>query len=217
MAHTYLPSTPYTPGPTIIMTTNPASRKTAHLTVNPRVSLLVHDWVSPRDDSSSNTGSERARRWADENDAAQRRRPSSSLASMLLGFNRAALGRISVTVAGTARVLARGGAEERWCRSRHVENHGFKGTALAVEEGDEDPQSAADVDGVPPDALLEEGFLAGEDVRVVVVQVQDGRIADWKGGITDFVVRSGDAHDAAAATATTLTNRHVVDGVEPVT
>ena len=48
MSYTYLPSTPFDPYPTIIMTTNPSSRKTNHLMTNPRVSLLVHDWVSHR-------------------------------------------------------------------------------------------------------------------------------------------------------------------------
>jgi hypothetical protein len=201
------------------MTTNLASRKTAHLTANPRVALLVHDWVSPREDrvpegeasggggaaadpavaaipplhppseqevaTSSQQSAPRPRRHADTNSDEARRRPSSSLASMLLGFNRAALGRISVTVAGTARVLEQGGGEERWCRARHVESHGFKG---AIEE--EGEETAQGVSQVSP--AQEEGFLEGEDVRVVVVKVREGRIADWKGGVKDFVIRSGD-------------------------
>src|ERR1700730_10422602 len=48
MNYTYLPTTPFSPHPTIIMTTNPSSRKTHNLISNPNVSLLVHDWVSPR-------------------------------------------------------------------------------------------------------------------------------------------------------------------------
>ena len=53
MNYTYLPSHPFSsdtlrPGPVIIMTTNPASKKTLNLVQNPNVSLLAHDWVSSR-------------------------------------------------------------------------------------------------------------------------------------------------------------------------
>lgn len=43
MNYTYLPSSPYSSAPVIIMTTNPSSRKTTNITTNPNVSLLVHD------------------------------------------------------------------------------------------------------------------------------------------------------------------------------
>ena len=46
MNYTYLPSSPYSNYPVIIMTTNPASRKTINLVANPNVSLLVHDCTS---------------------------------------------------------------------------------------------------------------------------------------------------------------------------
>src|SRR4051794_24288292 len=48
MNYTYLPSSQYSAQPAIVMTTNPASKKTINLINNPRVSLLVHDWVSHR-------------------------------------------------------------------------------------------------------------------------------------------------------------------------
>jgi hypothetical protein len=53
MNYTYLPSHPFasenlSPGPVIIMTSNPESKKTLNLVANPNVSLLVHDWVSSR-------------------------------------------------------------------------------------------------------------------------------------------------------------------------
>lgn len=31
-------------------------------------------------------------------------------------------------------------------------------------------------------------YIAGDDVRVVLVPVRAGRIADWKGGVKDWVV-----------------------------
>lgn len=43
MNYTYLPSSPYSSTPVIVMTTNPASRKTTNILANPNVSLLVHD------------------------------------------------------------------------------------------------------------------------------------------------------------------------------
>jgi nitroimidazol reductase NimA-like FMN-containing flavoprotein (pyridoxamine 5'-phosphate oxidase superfamily) len=46
MNYTYLPSSPYSRSPVIIMTTNPASKKMNNLATNPNVSLLVHDCTS---------------------------------------------------------------------------------------------------------------------------------------------------------------------------
>ncbi|OBT49540.1 hypothetical protein VE04_10047, partial [Pseudogymnoascus sp. 24MN13] len=44
MNYTYLASTPFSPSPIIIMTTNPSSRKTHNLLSNPHVSLVAQDW-----------------------------------------------------------------------------------------------------------------------------------------------------------------------------
>lgn len=43
MNYTYIPSSPYSSRPVIVMTTNPASRKTTNILANSNVSLLVHD------------------------------------------------------------------------------------------------------------------------------------------------------------------------------
>jgi len=43
MNYTYMPSSPYSSVPVIVMTTNPASKKMNNLVANPNVSLLVHD------------------------------------------------------------------------------------------------------------------------------------------------------------------------------
>jgi nitroimidazol reductase NimA-like FMN-containing flavoprotein (pyridoxamine 5'-phosphate oxidase superfamily) len=43
MNYTYLPSSPFSSSPVIVMTTNPASKKMTNLITNPNVSLLVHD------------------------------------------------------------------------------------------------------------------------------------------------------------------------------
>lgn len=31
-------------------------------------------------------------------------------------------------------------------------------------------------------------YIEDEDVRVVVVEIRDGRISDWKGGVTDWAI-----------------------------
>lgn len=49
MNYTYLPSSPYSSSPIIVMTTNPSSRKAANIIANPIVSLLVHDCTLPVD------------------------------------------------------------------------------------------------------------------------------------------------------------------------
>ncbi|KAL8869722.1 MAG: hypothetical protein Q9198_007815, partial [Flavoplaca austrocitrina] len=106
MNYTYLPSTPYDPSPVIIMTTNPSSKKTLNLINNPRVSLLVHDWVSHRpptrvpDPTRESSPPPQATR--------------SSLASLLLNINTSALSSISATINGTARIIDKGSEEEAW-------------------------------------------------------------------------------------------------------
>lgn len=48
MNYTYLSSSPYSTEPTIIMTSNPSSKKANNLVENPNVSLLVHDCKTAR-------------------------------------------------------------------------------------------------------------------------------------------------------------------------
>ncbi|RAL06451.1 pyridoxamine 5'-phosphate oxidase family protein [Aspergillus ibericus CBS 121593] len=170
MSYTYLPSTPYDPYPTIIMTTNPSSRKTNHLLTNPRVSLLVHDWVSHRPPTRAlNPGG----REGSPPPAATR----SSLASLLLNLNTSALSSISTTITGTARFLEPGSDEETWCKKQHLENNTFEeelGTFGQQQQQQQQPgQRRASVS-------------IDSDVRVVVVSVREGRIADWKGGVKDW-------------------------------
>ena len=178
MNYTYLPSTPFNPDPVIIMTTNPSSKKTLNLIRNPRVSLLVHDWVSHRpptripDPTRESSPPPQATR--------------SSLASLLLNINTSALSSISATINGTARMLDEGSEEEKWCKERHLENNTF-GDQAREEQG---------FFGATPHAPQDEEdggkgcFIEGEQVRVVIVGVHEGRIADWKGGVKDWTLVS---------------------------
>lgn len=40
-------------------------------------------------------------------------------------------------------------------------------------------------------------YIEGEDVRVVVVRIRDGRISDWKGGVKDWVISDAGMVDGA--------------------
>lgn len=189
MNYTYLPSTPFSPDnePTIIMTTPPSSKKTSNLLSNPLVSLLVHDWVSHRPptlDSAQSQG-----RSGSPPPAAR-----SSLASLLLGMNTAALSRISVTLNGTATILEQGSEEEKWCKARHLENNTFDSSnATAGQLNQRGGFGEGIFGGAPADGNESgdggrAGYIEGEEVRVVVVRIGDGRIADWRGEVRDFVV-----------------------------
>ena len=209
MNYTYLgPSTrPPTPststlprGPMIIMTSNPSSKKTANLLLNPNVSLLVHDWVSSRPPHvcpSEGGGRERSPAGA----------RSSSLATMLMQMNSAAVSSISATMNGSATVLEPGTEEDKWCREQHLANNTFEDQAGGAEVG-------AGVLGTSPGNAAVPGdggrgsYIEDEDVRVVVVRITGGRISDWKGGVKDWVIRDASAGDAAG-------RRGMVNGVPP--
>lgn len=170
MNYTYLPSTPYSPSPVIVMTTNPSSKKTNNLVANPNVSLLVHDWVSHRPPTQ-------ARRPSGGSPGPEHR---SSLAALLLNLNTSAMSSISATINGTAALVPAGSDEEKYYREEHLENNTFDS------EGPTFQQQAQGGDG------REDGgrncFVAGEEVRVIVVRIRDVRTSDWKGGVKDWVL-----------------------------
>ncbi|KAL9603574.1 MAG: hypothetical protein Q9219_001077 [cf. Caloplaca sp. 3 TL-2023] len=181
MNYTYLPSTPYDPSPVIIMTTNPSSKKTLNLISNPRVSLLVHDWVSHRPPTRN---PDPTREGSPPPQATR-----SSLASLLLNINTSALSSISATINGLARMVEQGSEEEAWCKERHLENNTFG-------RGEEGEDQRLFGDGRLDSAAPAEGdggascFIEGEEVRVVLVKVKEGRIADYKGGVKDWAIMS---------------------------
>lgn len=81
-------------------------------------------------------------------------------------------------------MVAEGSEEEEWCKERHLENNTF-GDQAREDQG---------FFGTAPQASNIEGdggtscFIEGEKVRVVLVGVKEGRIADWKGGVKDWVL-----------------------------
>ncbi|KAI3390751.1 hypothetical protein diail_8703 [Diaporthe ilicicola] len=177
MNYTYLPSSPYSPAePVIVMTTNPASKKMHNLTTNPHVSLLVHDWVSHRPPTTN------ARRLS--GGAASVSPSRSSLASLLLNLNTSAMSSISATINGSARVVPAGTDEERFYRQAHLDNNTFDSAGGAGFNPFGQPGAAA------ASSATEDGgrecFVAGEEVRVIIVGVRGVRISDWKGNVKDW-------------------------------
>ncbi|KAI9662108.1 MAG: hypothetical protein M1831_002804 [Alyxoria varia] len=182
MNYTYLPSTPFTSTPTIIMTTNPASKKTHNLHANPRVSLLVHDWVSHRPPTRAPDPTREG--------SPPPQATNSSLAALLLNMNTSAMSRISVTINGEAEIVDLSSEEERWCKDAHLQNNTFREHETAEE--------STMLNSSPTEVVGDGGrgyFIEDEDVRVVVVKIKDGRIADWKGGIQDWAI-SGQSDSA---------------------
>jgi len=169
MNYTYLPSTPYSAQPTIIMTTPPSSRKTSYLESNPKVSMLVHDWVSHRPPTLASSD-------AQLSTSPEGQGRTSGLASLLYNINSASLSRISVSMNGTARLLDEGSEEEGWYKMRHKEHNTFgdmvDNTHLLGGEGDGGAGC----------------YIEGQEVRVVVVPLKDGRISDWKGMVKDWSI-----------------------------
>jgi hypothetical protein len=178
MNYTYLENSPWNPHPTIVMTTPPSSKKTDNMLANPRVSLLVHDWVTHRPPTLGGSARE-----GSPPPAAR-----SGLSSLLLQMNTAALSRISTTINGTARLVPSGSEEETWLKARHLENNTFGqsdqnggeatgfGTSLFGGTGEEGGDGGR------------ECYIEGEEVRVIVVNLRDGRTVDWKGGAKDWVI-----------------------------
>ncbi|KAG5986532.1 hypothetical protein E4U43_005465 [Claviceps pusilla] len=167
MNYTYLPSSPYSSVPVIVMTTNPQSRKTTNIIRNPNVSLLVHDWVSHRPPTSG-------RRMSGGSPGPEQR---SSLASLLLNLNSTAMSSISATIGGEARLAPSGSDEEKYFTEQHLANNTF-------EEGE--PIFRPDSNS---EAETRNGhFVDGEEVRVIIVGIKDVRISDWKGTVRDWAL-----------------------------
>ncbi|TAQ91330.1 hypothetical protein B7494_g296 [Chlorociboria aeruginascens] len=179
MNYTYLPTSPYSTSPTIIMTTNPSSKKTLNLISNPHVSLLVHDWVSHRPPTTARRGSQHERAGSPPPEASR-----SSLASLLLNLNTSALSSISATINGEARLVQRGTEEEAFYKEAHLDNNTFS-------RGDERDGTMLRRGGAQEDGENDGGrgsFIEGEEVRVVVVKIRDGRVSDWKGAVRDWTL-----------------------------
>lgn len=125
-------------------------------------------------------------------------------------MNSTAVSSNSITINGRASVLAVGSEEERWCKEQHLANNTFDDHAGAgsrsaslsgvsggngggggVVLGGGAVTTGGVAEALGPGALGDSGkgaYIEVEDVRVVVVRIQDGRISDWKGNVKDWSV-----------------------------
>lgn len=72
--------------------------------------------------------------------------------------------------------MEQGTEEERWLKEQHLRNNTFEnesGTFLEEQDGGR------------------KGFIEGDEVRVVVVKIKDGRVSDWKGAVRDWTLVEG--------------------------
>lgn len=178
MSYTYLPRTPFRNAPTIIMTTPPSSKKTSNIYSNPKVSLLVHDWVSHRPPTLSSSPG------AGSDTLVEPHGGRPSLANFLYGLNSASISRISVSINGTAHFVPAGSEEEAWCKAKHKELNTF-GDSNHTDNpfGDEAEGRGHGGAGC---------YIEGQDVRVLVVSILDGRVSDWKGTVKDWALQDRD-------------------------
>lgn len=93
-------------------------------------------------------------------------------------MNTASLARISVSLNGAARFLESGTQEEMWYKTQHREHNRFGDDAL--EEGSL---------GVGAESEGAGSYISGEQMRVVVVKIESGRISDSNETVTDFALQ----------------------------
>jgi hypothetical protein len=187
MNFTYLPTSPFSASPVIIMTANPASKKINNVVVNPNVSLLVHDWTSPPPPTNQRRLSGGS---PNRSGGLAGRAEVGGLERILFSMNTSAVANISATVNGLARIVAPGSDEERFYRTAHLENSGFE------QEMDSESQAVGGGSQQRQDAG---SFVAGEEVRVVLVDVKSVRIADLNGGVRDWEIVPPGSGDGSAA------------------
>ncbi|GAM87044.1 hypothetical protein ANO11243_050650 [Dothideomycetidae sp. 11243] len=206
MNHTYIDSHPFAAsssptsqtlpkGPFVVMTTNKSSRKATNILANPAVSLLASDFVSVRGSPEDLDSDDFAFARSDMQSAASLFSNlggrQSSLRAALERLNTPEIGSISATISGTAWVLEQGSEVEKWCLEQHLRSDRFK---------DSNAPGAESVTTVAPTHLSEERTFANtnpvtdnatrteEDVSLILVRLDTGRISDWKGRVRDFAL-----------------------------
>jgi len=185
MNYTYLPHTPYSPYPVIVMTSNQSSRKTTSIRANPNVSILVHDWVSHRPLTHS-------RRASGGSPAPQQ----SSLAAILFNLNTAAIGSISATIGGTARIAEAGSEEEEYFCKLHIENHSFEEGVQLFRQDNSGNNANGGGGAGGEEAGRRTDFVPGGDVTVIVVKIKDVRISDHNGTVKDWALEPATVNGA---------------------
>lgn len=82
---------------------------------------------------------------------------------------------ISATIGGAARLAPSGSDEEKFYVAQHLENNTFEdGSAFFIDSAAAETETSR--------------FVAGEDVRVIVVDIKTVRISDFKGNVRDWAL-----------------------------
>ena len=108
---------------------------------------------------------------------------------------------ISATINGAAALVPTGSEEEAYYRQQHLENNTF------VDGSGGEVLQRVESGGVASQDGGEGRFVAGEEVRVIVVSMRDVRISDWKGQVRDWVLVPAEGGRGSAAP--------VVNGIRP--
>lgn len=104
------------------------------------------------------------------------REPPSSLASLLLNLNSSEISSISATIGGAARLARSGSEEEKFFCDQHLANNTYdEGAQLFRQQSNAGEERTSQ-------------FVAGGDVSVIVVEIRDVRISDWKGNVRDYAL-----------------------------
>ncbi len=144
------------------------------------------------------TPTSQARRLSsDSSSRSPNREPHSSLAALLFNLNTSAVSSISATINGSARLVPRGSDEEKYYRDIHLENNTFDNAA--------DPGIIFGPGGGGDGGAEGEGeagsrFAPGDEAMVIVVGINDVRIADRKGAVRDWVIAEPGAAPAVNGT-----------------
>jgi hypothetical protein len=151
------------------MTALSASQKTTDLIHNPRVSILVHEWVEPRPTAlASTTG------------PSQQPPRQFSLSGALSRLNYLATSSKSVELNGTATLLESGSEEERWCRRKHIEHNTFG----ASSGGGDFVRGNSTEDGHGGAGY----YIENPDIRVIVVKIEKARTTDLDGTVRTWTL-----------------------------
>ena len=117
-------------------------------------------------------------------------------------MNTASLSRISATINGVAELVPSGSEEEKWYKTQHVANNTFgpsedDNSSSLMQGGLWGGGGFGNGAGRQEDTVEGDGgtkcYVEGEEVKVVVVKIKDGRISDWKGQVRDWTLGADDA------------------------
>ncbi|ANB14947.1 pyridoxal 5'-phosphate synthase [Sugiyamaella lignohabitans] len=126
MTYTYIgpgDGEPYESDGVVIIATPKDTQKFENISSNPKVSLLLHDWVTARSLGAAKQGSTTTTANSITTDRAGDGQHLSGLAQFLQDLNQSELSSISATFSGHAVILEPGSDKEKFFRDKHMAAH----------------------------------------------------------------------------------------------